>query len=134
MPIFLMSPAGDLLDQSQAEKYSNISSTIIICGHYEGVDARIFELFDINEISIGNYVISSGELAAMVFIDSIVRLIPNVLSPESLQEESFSSSLLRKREYPQYSRPKDFEWISVPPELLSGDPHKINQWKHNNLR
>lgn len=89
-------------------------------------------MFDIREISIGEYVLSSGELAGLVIIDSIVRLIPGVLSPESLREESFSEELKGKKEYPQYSRPEIFEDLAVPSILLSGDLKKIQEWKISN--
>ena len=120
MPILLTSPRGVTLSQELSQELSEQSEQyIIICGHYEGVDARIFDLFDIREISIGNYVLSSGELASLVIIDSIVRLIPGALSVESLAEESFSDALGGQREYPQYSRPEVFESLSVPSVLLS---------------
>jgi tRNA (guanine37-N1)-methyltransferase len=106
---------------------------IIICGHYEGIDERIFELFDVSHISIGEYVLSSGELASMVLIDAMVRLIPWVVSEDSLREESYSSGLERQKEYPQYSRPEIFEGVSVPKVLLSGDPKAIENWKKNIL-
>ena len=108
--IIYFSPRGTMHDQKNAELYSSrIGKYIIICGHYEGIDERIFDFFSIQEISIGNYVLSSGELASLVWIDSIVRLLPGVISHESLQEESFSESIHRKKEYPQYSRPEIFE-------------------------
>ena len=93
MPIFFMSPKGKILQQKDFENFSKIQKMIILCGHYEGVDERIFELFTITEISIGKYVLSSGELASMVFIDGVVRLVDGVLSKESLEEESFSANL-----------------------------------------
>jgi tRNA (guanine37-N1)-methyltransferase len=135
MPILLMSPAGETLDAAMSESLATVSeSYCIICWHYEGIDARVFDFFDIRELSIGDYVLSSGELAALVVIDSIVRLIPGVLSAESLREESFSPGLGRKKEYPQYSRPEVYEWVSVPEVLLSWDQKKIWQWKDKNLR
>ena len=134
MKILYFSPRWELLTQEKCEYYvENIESQYcIICGHYEGTDERVFELFDIEEISIGNYVLSSGELASLVWIDSVVRLIPGVLSEESLKEESFSSLLDRKKEYPQYSRPEIFRDLSVPGVLLSGDQKKIQDWKKQN--
>ena len=93
MPIFFMSPKGKILEQDDFDHFSKIQKMIILCGHYEGVDERIFQLFPITEISIGKYVLSSGELASMVFIDGIVRLVDGVLSKESLAEESFSPNL-----------------------------------------
>lgn len=135
MPILLMSPRGDTLSQSLCEEFQSSSEQYcIICWHYEGVDERIFELFPIREISIGNYVLSSGELAALVLIDSVVRLVPGVLSPESLAEESFSEGLKGKKEYPQYSRPEVFEDLSVPSILLSGDKKKIEKWNQEHCR
>ena len=88
-----MSPKGKILEQKDFENFSTMQKMIILCGHYEGIDERIFELFPITEISIGKYVISSGELASMVFVDGIVRLVDGVLSKESLEEESFSTNL-----------------------------------------
>lgn len=88
-----MSPKGEIIQQKMLQSASTMEKCIIICGHYEGVDARIFEIFPIQEISIGKYILSSGELAAMVFIDGLVRLIDGVLSKESLEEESFSEKL-----------------------------------------
>ena len=88
-----MSPKGKILEQKDFENFSTMQKMIILCGHYEGIDERIFKLFPITEISIGKYVISSGELASMVFVDGIVRLVGGVLSKESLEEESFSTNL-----------------------------------------
>ena len=133
MPIFFMSPKGKLLEQKDFENFSTMQKMIILCGHYEGIDERIFELFPITEISIGKYVISSGELASMVFVDGIVRLVDGVLSKESLEEESFSTNLWGKKEYPQYSRPQIFEWFSVPEVLLSWDHRAIQDWKQKSI-
>jgi tRNA (guanine37-N1)-methyltransferase len=135
MPILLMSPAWQRLDAAMSEELVRKSENYcIICGHYEGIDARVFDFFDIQEVSIGDYVLSSGELAALVVIDSIIRLVPGVLSPESLSEESFSIGLNRQKEYPQYSRPEIYEWVSVPGVLLSWDQKKIWEWRRANLR
>lgn len=110
MEIIYFSPRGKTHTQESAEKYGKVDSQYcIICGHYEGIDERIFSLFDVTEISIGEYVLSSGELASLVWIDSVVRLIPGVISDDSLREESFSPGLGRKKEYPHYSRPAEFE-------------------------
>ncbi len=132
MKILYPSPRWNILTQEKCESYI-VTEDIhycLICGHYEGIDERIFELFDIEEISIGKYVLSSGELASLVWIDSVIRLIPWALSPESLKEESFSNALEWKKEYPQYSRPEIFEGIDVPKILLSGDMKKICAWNH----
>jgi len=134
MPIILTSPKWKKLNQKLSYKLSEKSKKyIIICWHYEGVDARIFDIFPIQEISIWDYVLSSWEIAALVIIDSIVRLIPWVISEESLKDESFSLDLNWKKEYPQYSRPEVFEWLQVPKILLSGDLKKIQDWKNKNL-
>ena len=106
---------------------------IIICGHYEGIDQRIIELFNVEEISIGEYVLSSGELSSLVFIDGIVRLIPEVISPESLVEESYSKALNGKKEYPHYTRPEVFQGLKVPEELTSGNHKKIEEWKRKQV-
>lgn len=132
MRYIYLSPRGTLMNQRYIEQsyaWAGDEQYCIICGHYEGIDERIFELFPIEHISIGEYVLSSGELAALVWIDACVRLIPGVLSEESLLEESFSPALDGKTEYPQYSRPESYSWISVPPVLLSGDKKKIDLWK-----
>ncbi len=135
MRILYMSPRGDTLDQWKAMQYAQWDEQYcIICGHYEGIDERIFDLFSIEEISIGKYIISSGELASLIWIDSVVRLLPWVLSEESLKEESFSLTLEGKKEYPQYSRPENFEGKSVPPVLLLGDQKKIQSWKMRHIR
>lgn len=135
MPILLMSPWGTSFSAESAERYvRDAEKYCIICGHYEGIDARVYDFFDIEEVSIGEYVLSSGELAALVIIDSMVRLLPWVLSIGSLEEESYNEKLWRKKEYPQFSRPEVFEWKSVPSVLLSWDQKKIQEWKINNLK
>lgn len=106
------------------------SEFLILCWHYEGVDHRVFEMFKFDQYSIGDYVISSGELATMVFVDALVRLMPGVVwNQESLHEESFSDALEWKPEYPQYTRPADFMGCKVPEVLLSGDHKKIQEWR-----
>lgn len=136
IPVIYMSPSWKILDQQGVEKFSqDIKECIIICGHYEGIDQRIIDLYVDHEISIGNYVLSGGEIASQVFIDSLIRNIPWVLGNTiSLQEESFSEKLDRQKEYPVYTRPQVFKRISVPSILLSGDHKKIEQWKSDNLR
>lgn len=129
MPIFVMDPAGDILTQHTLSTQDTHTHILIICGHYEGIDARIYDLFSISRVSIGSYVVSSGELASLVYIDALVRLIPGVIAEESLREESFSDGLDGKKEYPQYSRPQVFEGLSVPDVLLSGDHEAIQIWK-----
>lgn len=131
------SPAGRTLTQSFVEKTAKRCPwLLLLCGHYEGIDQRILDGGWIDEeVSIGDYVLTGGELPAMVFIDAVSRHIPGVLGKdESAQEESFSPSLGRKREYPQYTRPEEFQGLSVPKILLSGDHAKIRAWRRAHLR
>ena len=121
-----MSPKGKTFDQSYARKIMD-KNINIICGHFEGVDQRLLETRNIEEISIGDFVLSGGEIASFVLIDSIVRLIPGVLgNPDSLKEETFERNLL---EYPQYTKPKKWEEKDIPDVLLSGDHAKIKDWR-----
>lgn len=123
-----MSPRGQRLTQSLAQKLSKEKELVILCGHYEGVDQRILDKYIDMEISVGDYVLTGGETAAMVLIDCVSRLIPGVLgSEESAGDESFSNAGLL--EYPQYTRPRVFEDMEVPEVLLNGDHKKINQWR-----
>lgn len=124
--VILLTPQGKPLDQKLVKKISKEKELILICGHYEGFDERIRDLAD-EEISIGDYILTCGEIPAMALIDSVVRLIPGVLGREdSIMSESFEESLL---EYPQYTRPADFDGMRVPEILLSGDHKKIAQWR-----
>lgn len=126
--VILLTPQGKVFKQKKAEKLSKEKHLIFICGHYEGVDERIREKLVDEEISIGDYVLTGGELPAMVVIDSITRLIPGVLSKkEASQIESFSFKGLL--EYPQYTRPSNFKGWKVPEILLSGNHKKINKWR-----
>jgi len=124
--IILLSPQGKLFRQEIASELALYNDLVLICGHYEGFDERIRSLAD-EEISIGDYVLTGGELAAMVVIDAVARLIPGVLGkPESFINDSHSEGLL---EYPQYTRPAEFEGMKVPPILLSGHHAKIELWR-----
>jgi len=124
--VILLTPQGKKLDQRLIKRLARKKRLILICGHYEGVDERIRALAD-EEISIGDYILTCGELPAMVLIDSIVRLIPGVLGGgDSTKFESFESGIL---EYPQYTRPAEFRRMKVPPVLLSGDHKNIEAWR-----
>ena len=126
-PIVLLTPQGRLFDQEVAVELARHDRLILICGHYEGVDARVHEHLVTDEISIGDYVLSGGELAVMVVVDAVVRQIPGVLgSPLSSADDSFAEGLL---EYPQYTRPADFRGVSVPEVLLSGNHGEIALWR-----
>jgi len=127
VPVILMSPQGRTLTQKIVEDLSRFENLVLICGRYEGVDERVREHLVTDEISIGDYVLSGGELAAMVLIETISRLIPGVLgSIESAEDDSFTSELLQN---PQYTRPAVFRDWSVPEVLLSGDHKEIEKWR-----
>lgn len=125
--VILMSPQGKVLNQELAKQLSKEQHMVVICGHYEGIDQRVIDKFVDMEISIGDYVLTGGELPAMVLIDCVTRLVPGVLgNPESTQDESFSRGLL---EYPQYTRPYEYEGYTVPDVLLSGNHQEIRRWR-----
>ncbi|AKS69458.1 tRNA (guanine-N1)-methyltransferase [Staphylococcus schleiferi] len=126
--VILMTPQGKPFDQKLAESLSKEKHLVFICGHYEGYDERIREKLVTDEISVGDFVLTGGELPAMVMTDAIVRLIPGVLSKQaSHEDDSFSNGLL---EFPQYTRPRTFKDMSVPNVLLSGNHAHIEQWRH----
>jgi tRNA (guanine37-N1)-methyltransferase len=125
--ILLTSPGGRVLNQELVKELARDEDLCIICGHYEGVDQRVIERFVHDEISVGDYVLSGGEYAAMVILDCVARYVPGFMSNEdSLLEESFENGLL---EYPQYTRPAEFEGRTVPDILLSGDHGRIRKWR-----
>ena len=125
--IIFLTPDGKTLDQKQANTLSLKNRILIICGHYKGIDQRIRDLYVTREISIGDYVLSGGELAAAVLVDAIGRLIPGVLNDEtSALTDSFQDNLLAP---PVYSRPVIFRGLEVPPILLTGDPKKVEEWR-----
>jgi tRNA (guanine37-N1)-methyltransferase len=127
MPIILLTPQGRLFSQSVAQELVRHPHLMLICGHYEGLDERVCEHLVTDEISIGDYVLSGGELAALVMVDAIVRLIPGVLgSEDSASSDSHSNGLL---EYPQYTRPQVYRGWSIPSVLLSGNHGEIAQWR-----
>jgi tRNA (guanine37-N1)-methyltransferase len=125
--VILLCPQGERFTQKKAEELANDKHLIFICGHYEGYDERIRKHLVTDEISIGDYVLTGGELGAMVVIDSVVRLLPEVLgNEESHQQDSFSTGLL---EHPHYTRPADFRGMKVPEVLISGNHKKIEEWR-----
>ncbi len=125
--IFYLSPRGKVFNQNTAKEISKENKVNLICGHFEGIDQRVLDNREIEEISIGDFVLSGGETASYVFLDAILRLIPGVIgNEESKNEESFENGLL---EYPQYTKPQIWEEKSVPNVLLSGDHAKIKDWR-----
>ena len=124
--VIYMSPQGKKLDQKKVEDLSKEKHLIILCGHYEGIDQRVIDKIVDEEISIGDYVLTGGEIPAMVLIDCVSRYVEGVLNQDSIKEESFSNGLL---EYPQYTRPEVFEGEKVPEVLLSGNHQNIDKWR-----
>jgi tRNA (guanine37-N1)-methyltransferase len=126
-PVIYLSPRGYPFQQEQARELAERPGIILLCGRFEGIDERVLQARNVEEISIGDYVLSGGELAAQVVIDAVVRLLPGVAGNEgSLAEESFAADLL---EYPHYTRPREWEGRSIPDVLLSGDHRKIAEWR-----
>ena len=124
--VIYMSPQGNKLNQKKVEELSKQEHLILLCGHYEGIDQRVIDKIVDEEISIGDYILTGGELPAMVLIDSVSRYVEGVLKDDSTKEESFSQGLL---EYPQYTRPEIFEGQQVPEVLLSGHHENIDKWR-----
>ncbi len=125
-PIILLTPQGRLFNQQIAGELAQQPRLTLLCGHYEGIDERVIEHLVTDELSIGDYVLTGGELAAMIVVDAVARLIPGVVTDESIQEESHSSGLL---EYPHYTRPPEFRGWPVPDVLLSGHHEQIARWR-----
>ena len=126
-PCLYMSPRGKPLTQEKVRELARLDGFLLLCGHYEGVDERALQLGVDEEISLGDFVLTGGELAAMAIVDAVSRLVPGVLgSSESAVEESFSDGLL---EYPQYSRPREYRGLSVPEVLVNGNHAEINRWR-----
>ena len=123
---FYTSPRGKTLKQSLVKSLASLDHILILCGHYEGLDERIIELCIDEEISIGDFVLTGGELPAMVIVDSVCRYVSGVIAEESLAEESFSDGLL---EYPQYTRPQEFQGLKVPDVLVSGNHAEVDKWR-----
>jgi len=133
--IILLSAKGKTFNQERAQEFSKLDNLILIAGHYEGVDERVAEHLVDEEISIGDYILTGGEIPAMVIVDAVVRLIPGVLNPNSLIDESYSSLKTRNlkiknyTEYPQYTRPEKYHGWKVPEVLLSGNHKEIENWR-----
>jgi tRNA (guanine37-N1)-methyltransferase len=125
--LVFLTPKGKKLNQGKIKKFVKKDNLILVCGKYEGIDQRVIDAWKMEEISMGDYILSGGEIAAMSLIDSCVRLLPNVLgSAKSLENETFENNLL---EYPQYTKPREWLGKKVPEVLLSGNHRKINEWK-----
>ena len=124
--VIYLTPQGKTLNQKIVKDLSKQEHLILLCGHYEGIDQRVLDKIVDEEISIGDYVLTGGELPAMVLIDSVSRYVEGVLSNESTEEESFSNGLL---EYPQYTRPEIFDNVKVPDVLISGDHENLSRWR-----
>jgi len=130
--LIYLSPRGKTLTQAYAQELSQTESLGILCGRFEGVDQRVLDVWDFEEVSIGDYVLTGGEMAAYVLIDAVVRLIPGVIGEEeSLSEESFAQGLL---EYPQYTRPREWNSCKIPEVLLSGNHQLIQTWRHEQAK
>ena len=124
--VIYLSPSGRLFNQALAQELAAEQELVLVCGRYEGIDQRIIDMYIDDEVSVGDYVLSSGEVAALALIDATYRLIDAVITPESLEEESFSNGLL---EYPQWTRPEIYDNLSVPGILLSGHHENIRKWR-----
>jgi len=124
--VLVMTPAGRVFDQAMARDLASAQRVVVICGHYEGIDQRVIDVLGAEEVSIGDYVLTGGELAASVVIDAVARLVPGVIEEASISEESHSSGLV---EYPQYTRPQQYRGLEVPGVLLSGHHAQIAAWR-----
>ena len=121
-----MSPKGKVFNQQEIKRLVSYENLLILCGHYEGVDQRVLDLYIDEEMSIGDYVLTGGELPAMVITDAVSRYVGGVINESSLKDESFTGGLL---EYPQYTRPQNFKGLTVPEVLVSGDHAKVDKWR-----
>ena len=121
-----LSPKGRVFNQSVVTEYAKHDHLLLLCGHYEGVDQRVLDLYIDEELSIGDFVLTGGEIPAMAVVDAVARYVDGVIKGESLEQESFASGML---EYPHYTRPQEFKGLKVPEVLLSGNHAKINEWR-----
>lgn len=129
--IVVPSPSGARFTHSDAERWASLDRLVIVCGHYEGIDERLAQLYPLEERSLGDFVLTGGEIPALAFMDATVRLLPGALRPESLANESFAGGML---DYPSFTRPATFRGVDVPAVLLSGDHAKIAQWRREQSR
>lgn len=129
--IVVPSPAGRPLTQADVERYARLDRLIVVCGHYEGIDDRLGRLYPAEEVSLGEFVLTGGEIPALALMDATVRLLAGAIRPESLESESFAGDYL---DYPSFTRPPVFRGVSVPEVLLSGDHAKIAQWRREESR
>lgn len=134
-PVIYLTPAGKMFDYKMAKRLARRRGLILLCGRYEGIDERTLKLCVDEEISIGNYVLTGGELPAMVVVDAVTRLLPGALgNKESAKQDSFTEALGGKKEHPHYTKPRVFKNLKVPEVLLSGDHAKINAWRKKHLK
>jgi len=129
--IVVPSAAGAPFTHAEAARLSTLDRLIVVCGHYEGIDERLSQLYPIEELCVGDFVLTGGELAALAIVDATARLVPGVIDPDSAAHESFANGLL---DYPSYTRPPAFRGVEVPPVLLSGDHAKIAAWRREQSR
>lgn len=134
-PVIFLTPDGKILNQTKVEKFSKLQGVILLCGRYEGIDQRIRDSLIDEEISIGKYILTGGELPAMVMIDAITRLLPGAVGdPDSIYRDSFSQGLKRKKEHPHYTKPAIFRKMKVPDILLSGNHKMIEEWREKHSK
>ncbi len=129
--IVVPSPSGPVFRQREARRWSQLDRLIVVCGHYEGIDDRLAALYPVEEWSLGDFVMTGGEIPALAFMDATIRLLAGTLRPESLESESFAAGAL---DYPSFTRPASFRGVDVPPVLLSGNHGKIAQWRREESR
>jgi tRNA (guanine37-N1)-methyltransferase len=127
--IAIMSAGGRRFSQPIAQEMSTAGRIALVCGHYEGIDERVSQILDTDELSIGDYVLTGGELPAMVIADTVIRLVPGVIAPESIQDESHAPASTPSVEYPHYTRPAEYRGFAVPEVLLSGNHARIDAWR-----
>jgi tRNA (guanine37-N1)-methyltransferase len=134
-PVIYFTPRGQKLTQKKVDRFSQYQSLILLCGRYEGIDQRVIDTFVDYEVSLGEYILAGGEVAAMAFVEAVTRYVPGVLGNfDSVKEESFSENLAGKKEYPLYTQPREFKGLVVPDVLLSGNHKAIEEWKKKNCK